>query len=245
MPVYKNSTHTAPIHYKERNESHARRLYDLLELKRQPVGIQFYYTEEEYHQSSLSPCDYKMAYCVYVEKASRTGLAVKTTFENHYCDGATTALGLEQPSQPIRSGRVYYSYGLYKTRGIAQKVWNQVRAFPSKGIEMYGIGIAPLETFDSEPDICIVIGRPLSIMRLTQGSLYEDGERLNMNIAAMQGVCSEITATPYLSGKIHLSLLCPSTRSLALWKPDEMMAGIPIDRLDKLLEGIAEIKKVK
>lgn len=245
MPVYEKNLNMKDATWKERNEDNARRLTEMLELERRPVGIEFYYTEEEFNQSSLPTCDYKMAYCVFVEKASRTGLAVKTSFENHYCDGGTTALGLEQPSQDIRSGRIYHSYGLYKTKGIAQKVWSNVAAFPAAGIEIYGIGIAPLDAFDSEPDICIVIGKPFSIMRITQGSLYENGERLNMNIAAMQGVCSEITATPYLTGKINISLLCPSTRTLSMWKPEEMMAGIPMDKMDTLLEGIAEVKKVK
>ena len=66
-----------------------------------------------------------------------------------------------------------------------------------------------------------------------------------MNIAAMQGACSEVTATPYLTGKINVSLLCPSTRSLAKWKSDELMTGIPYHLLDELIDGITEIKKVK
>lgn len=245
MPVYENDIRKKFLDAREENIYYAEQLSSLLEMERKPVGIEFYYTEEEFERSHLEPTEYKMSYCVFVEKASRIGMACKTKFENHYCDGGTTALGLENPSQEIRSGRIYHSYGLYKTKGIAQKVWNEVAALPANEMEIFGIGIAPLETFDSQPDVCIVIGSPLSAMRITQGSLYGNGERLSMDIAAMQGVCSEVTATPYLTGKINVSLLCPSTRSLAKWKPDELMTGIPYHLLDDLIDGITEVKKVK
>lgn len=240
MPIYEKN-HINNNGYLEINRNYCNRLIDLLNLERKPVGIEFFYTKEEFEKSSLQSTTYKMAYCCYVEKASRIGLSVKTTLNNHYCDGATTALGLEDPHISIKSGSTYYSYGLYKTKGIARKVWSEVPAFPSNNIKLYGVGIAPLDKIKEMPDIIITIGNAKSMMRLIQGSLFEDGQRLNLNVSAMQGMCSEITVIPYLSGKMNISLLCPSTRTLAKWKDTDLAAGISYGEIDRLIEGIGEI----
>lgn len=243
MPIYEKQDIT-----KNKNDSInyeiSKEFKNILGLEREPVGIEFYYSKEEYENSSLEETKYRMAYCVFVEKASRNNLAAKTVIENHYCDGATTALGLEDPNDEIKSGRVYYSYGLYKTRGIAQKVWSEVPAFPSNGIRLYGIGIAPLKDFDKEPDLIIIVANAQKMMKIIQAEMYNGGRRMNLNLAAMQGLCSEVTVIPYLTGEINISMLCPSTRTLAKWDESELAAGIPYAKVKNLIEGIKEVNKV-
>lgn len=217
-------------------------LINNLGLKREPVGVSFYFSEEEYKQGEFEETDYKMAYCVFVEKASRKGLCFKTKLENHYCDGGTTALGLEEANEDIKSGRVYYSYGLYKTKGIAKKVWKEVPAIKNSETPVYGISIGPLKNFKTNPDIVIVIGDALSMMRIVQANLYNTGERMSLDVSAMQGMCSEITAIPYLTNNINISILCPSTRMLSKWNSSELAAGIPYSLLEEIISGVEAVK---
>ena len=80
-----------------------------LDLKREPVGIRFLFTKEEYETSKLDEVIGHLSYCMMVEKSSR-GRGFKSMLCHHSCDGATTALGLEESTDRIESGLEYYSY---------------------------------------------------------------------------------------------------------------------------------------
>lgn len=238
MPIYKKKQYfKCGDNVKLHND-----LKNLLSLQREPVGIQFYFNEDEFNQGEFEESKFKMAYCVFVEKASRKEMAFKTKLENHFCDGATTVLGLEDANQAIKTGRVYHSYGLYKTKGIAHKVWRNVTAIRYKETPVYGISIGPLKNFKSNPDLVIIISESLAMMKIIQGHLYNTGQRMSLDVSAMQGMCSEVTALPYMENKINISMLCPSTRTLAKWKSSELAAGIPYSSLSSLIMGINQIK---
>lgn len=244
MPVYEKKD-KFKINKNDFNKEISEMLKKELRIATEPVGVQFYYTKEEFEQSEFENSRYKMAYCVYVKKALEDKIRLKTTTDSHYCDGATTALGMEEPTQEIRSGRTYFSYGLYETKGIAQKVWKEVPAFWDNNIRLYGIGIAPLKDYTSEPDIVIIISDALSMMRLIQSTLYKEGKRVKLDVSSMQGICSEVTATPYLTGDINISFLCPSTRKLCKWENNDLAAGIPYNKLTSIIDGAKKVNLVK
>jgi len=79
---------------------------------------------------------------------------------------------------------------------------------------------------------------PYQAMRLQQGYVYHTGERINSTLAAMQGICSEVTVEPYIEGRMNISTLCPSTRFLAKWKSEEMAIGLPFERFTSTVEGV-------
>ncbi len=225
----------------EKLKKYSSYLYSELELERKPVGVKILYSKEEYDENDFKESEYRMSYCVYLEKATR-GLALKHKLANHYCDGATTAFNLEYPGDEIESGEVYYSYGLYKTRAIAKRVRDGVKGLYRQNIKVYGLATGPLESFNDDPDVVVVICKPNQAMRIEQGYIYQTGDRLNYSSAAMQGVCSASTVEPYLRGKINISSLCPSTRFLAKWKDYELSVGIPYEQLSLVIEGIKDIK---
>lgn len=224
----------------ELNKSFSNYLIEELDLERKPVGVKILYSKEEYDKFEFEESKYKMAYCVYVEKATR-GLALKHKLENHYCDGSTTAFNLEYPEDKIESGEVYHSYGLYKTRAVAKRVRDRVPGLYRQNVPVYGIATGPLESFNIEPDIVILICEAGQAMRIEQGYVFQVGDRLQYSSAAMQGICSAVTVEPYLEGKINISMLCPSTRYLAKWKGNELGIGIPYELLGDIVDGIKAI----
>ncbi len=219
-------------------------------LSRQPVGVKLILSPEEYEQADYPEPKTQLAYCSLVERASR-GKAMKTKQVHHKCDGGTTALALESSNERIESGLEYFSYNLYASPAVARRIRQGVPGLYRYDARTYGIITAPLAEMEIIPDVVIIIANPYQVMRLTQGNVYHSGERLNISTAAMQAICAEITIQPYLTGKMSLSPLCPSTRMLAGWKDDEMAVGLPFEQFIRTVEGViatinsTDIKKRK
>ena len=59
-----------------------------------------------------------------------------------------------------------------------------------------------------------------------------------IDMGAMQGMCSEVTVSPYLTGELNVSVLCPSTRMLCKWSENDMAVGIPFELFEAVTKGI-------
>lgn len=212
----------------------------ILKLERKPVGIKIFTNKTEYEKFPWNEPKANLAYCCYVEKATR-GFRFKSRADKHYCDGGTTALSLEPTTNEIESGEVYYSYSLYESAAISRRVRSQVMSLHREETQNYGIAVGPLDAFPIRPDVIIVVGTPIQTMMIEQAFVYSTGEFLQYTTSAMQGVCSEVTVRPYLTGKINKTSLCPSTRFLAKWKEHEMAIGIPFEQFDSIVKGLRYI----
>lgn len=209
----------------------------VLNLRRKPVGVKLFFDEEEYNEVEWNEPKSSLSYCCMVEKATR-GKAFKGRLKHLNCDGGTTALALEPSNTRIESGQEYFSYNLYSTVAVARRIREGVAGLYRTGAKTYGIGVAPLEDFRITPDVVILITNPYQAMRLQQGYVYHTGERITATLAAMQGICSEVTVEPYLEGRMNISTLCPSTRFLAKWEDEEMSIGIPFEKFISTVQGV-------
>ena len=208
-----------------------------LDLSRKPVGIKLCFTEEEYNNIDWVEPNGSFAYCVAVEKATR-GRKLKVRLEHLNCDGGTTALYLEESTSRIESGAEYFSYNLYQTPAAARRVREGVPGLYRTGAKTYGLIVGPLEEFEITPDIIIMLVNPYQCMRIQQGYVYHEGNRIENSGASMQAICAEATVYPYLTGKLNTTPLCPSTRFLAKWKDEEMAVGIPYEKFENIVEGV-------
>lgn len=208
-----------------------------LRLEREPVGIRFCFTEEEYSKSPLPEPKLPMPYCVMVKQATK-GRAFKSRLEHHKCDGGTTALGLERSTERIECGEEYFSYNLYASRAAARRMRSSIKSLHSGQALTYGVLIQPLKDCTQTPDVVICVINPYQAMRIIQGHEYKTGIKPALDIGAMQAMCSESTASPYLTGQLNLSMMCPSTRMLCAWSEADMAAGIPFEQFVPIVEGI-------
>lgn len=207
-------------------------------LERKPVGVKFIYSKDEYEKIETKEVRGKISYCKMIELATRNKES-KSSLKCHSCDGGTTALGLEDSTDMIESGRTYFSYGLYNSLGSAKRMRESIISLHREH-STYGLLIKPLDKFTSPPDTVMIMGTPYHIMRITQGYTYNTGKKPNINYGAMQGICSELTTTPFLTGEINISPLCPSTRVLSKWKEEEMGVGIPYEVFNSIVDGVME-----
>lgn len=209
-----------------------------LDLELNPVGIKFIYTEEKYLNLKEEEIKGKMAYCQMVKRATRNHI-FKMKYENNVCDGATTALGLEKSNKRIETGEEYYSYNLYETKAAARRMRSNIKSFSNyENQETFGMLIGDLDKFDLYPDLVIIITNPYQAMRLVQGYEYHSGIKPDINMGAMQALCSELTVVPMMTGSMNVSMFCPSTRMLCKWDDSQMGVAIPFEKYYKTIEGV-------
>ncbi|NLL59024.1 MAG: DUF169 domain-containing protein [Firmicutes bacterium] len=208
-----------------------------LDLTRKPVGVKLIFTEEDYNACNAPEVKGKIPYCCMVERATR-GRHIKSKLEHHNCDGATTALALEDSTERIESGLEYFSYNLYSTPATARRMREQIVSLHRTGVKTCGVLVAPLAEMDVFPDVIILVVNPYQTMRVVQGYVYQYGKKPALNYGAMQAVCSEATVVPYMTGELNISCLCPSTRLLARWGDEEAVVGLPYEHLQHTVEGV-------
>ena len=235
----RNITYGMPqdAYSREHVNEHTLDLTAALTLARKPVGVKFFFDAAAYDAVEIPEARAAMPYCVMVRMASE-GSGCRSRLAHHKCDGGTTALALEKSTERIESGEEYFSYQLYASPAAARRHRSQIHSLHREMPVTYGILVAPLDDFTIAPDVVILITDAFQAMRLVQGYSYETGHKPQIDLGAMQGMCSESTAYPYLSGSMNVSVLCPSTRILCGWSHHDMAVGIPFEQYLRVVAGV-------
>ncbi|MFC2662410.1 MAG: DUF169 domain-containing protein [Eubacterium sp.] len=214
-------------------------LTDILHLEKEPVAVTLLHTKEDYDQYPAENDGVKIAYCVMVKQAAMNGIARKTLLENHACDGATTALGLEPSTEEIESGKTYFSYNLYSSVSTAHRHRSQIKSLHREQFRVHGVAVVPLSKCEKTPDVIITISNAWQAMRMVQGYEYFSGRKPKIDLGAMQAMCSELTASPYITGEMNVSVMCPSTRFLCKWDETDLGVSIPYELFGQVCRGVA------
>lgn len=218
--------------------AHIDALKEEISLTREPVGITFLFTKEEYDNYPVEEIKHGTAYCVMVKYAAVDGKSLKCRLEHHRCDGATTAFALEHSTEQIESGKEYFSYKLYSSVSVARRMRESIKSLHRMPVSTYGIAIVPLKDCVQTPDVIIMMTNALQAMRLVQGYEYYTGKKPVIDMGAMQAMCSELTVSPYLTGEMNVSVMCPSTRMLCKWTENDMAVAVPFELFEMVSKGV-------
>ena len=205
-----------------------------LKLDRKIAGVKFLFSEDEFEKADAKKITGKLAYCVMV-KAAMSGKGVKASAQYFGCRGAAKALGVVEPDEMSSSGRFYRKLGLYQDLTTSKHVQRNMTFCRHKA---YGVMAKPVEAYDDEPDVVLIVTTPYNAMRIIQGYTYMFGYHTSYKIAGNQAVCSECTAFPFESNNINVSLFCSGTRFNAGWKDDELIIGFPFNQFLSITKGI-------
>lgn len=223
---------------KENVDQYMEELKKVIGLEKEPVAITFLFTKEDYDEYPIEEIKAAMPYCVMVKQAALLGKGIKSRLEHHKCDGATTALALEPSTEKIESGQEYFSYKLYSSVATARRLRSSIKSLHRMPVHNYGVAVVPLSQCVQTPDVIISICNAYQAMRYVQGYEYNTGKKPAIDMGAMQGMCSEVTVSPYLTGELNVSVLCPSTRMLCKWSENDMAVGIPFELFEPVTKGI-------
>lgn len=213
-----------------------KKAYAVLETERKIVGVKLAQTKEEFDCYNAIEITAPLAYCVCV-KSAMNGASLKLTAENSGCYGSTRALGLEKPQEDFYDGSEGCMLGLYRNQSVAASV---AKSMALNKTPIYGVIVKPLELFEKDPDIVLIVTDTKNIMRIIQGYTYMYGMQANFNMIGNQAVCVECTTYPMQTDNINISMFCSGTRYLAKWKNTEAMAGIPFKMFSAVCEGVRQ-----
>lgn len=207
-----------------------------LQLEKKIIGVKFLFDQNEYEAADAHPVKNKLNYCVMVRTAM-AGKALKATGDNLACLAGARAIGLKDLDGYHKSGRNGKRLGLYHDMCTAKSVREGMSYCDHQA---YGIMVKPLDEYDQEPDVVIMVSNPYNVMRIVQGYSYYYGLQANFKMSGNQAICSEATAYPYLSNDINVSMLCIGTRHRAGWSDDELAVAFPYNRFAKISTGVME-----
>jgi uncharacterized protein (DUF169 family) len=164
-----------------------------------------------------------------------SGTSVKALKENFGCLASARALGIVAVDEMVSSGRHYRRLGLYQDLVTSKNVQKNMTVCRHRA---FAVMIMPLEEFDEEPDVVLIVTRPYNAMRIIQGYTHAYGYHTGFKVAGNQALCSECTAYPFESNNINVSLLCSGTRHMAGWGDDEVGIGLPFNKFMPVVDGI-------
>lgn len=213
-------------------------LYSCLEYAddRRVIGVKIIKEEKEYLEHPFLIPTHQMFFCMYV-KAAVKGHAFKVDKEHLYCSMARRVLGFSESEEELTSGRQAFERKMYCSLEISKDAQGQ---FPYAADKIAAFCIAPLEKFDSAPDIVISISNPYTAMRLLQTYAYHYSYPQNLLVGGMSGFCAELAAHPLRTQDINLSLLCSNARFSGEWRDEEMGVAMPYFMFEKILSSIEQ-----
>lgn len=204
------------------------RLKEVLELDGSPVAVA--YVSEP--QVSLKKWARHSTICIMVQKARR-GEAFYSKADRVIC-GGKVHLGLSESA-----GRDLNSF-LVKTEKLAashiasQRLLGLTRSRAPEKMGQY-IAFAPLEKAPFTPDIVVFVAMPLQTSRIVLLDAYETGR---INTIHGEPLCSGAIAAPFTRRRIGMSFMDNACRSFGRYKPEEMVIGVPYERLERIVESI-------
>lgn len=180
-------------------------------------------------------------HCVSIHMAS-LGAALYVPADQHACAAAKAALGISELPEKVRSGKIPYMHGLASTEEDAARIMAEVPRLPVGST--IGTLVAPLSSFPSPPDVILLVAKPKQAMWAANAMMFEKGSpRITANFAGMQASCADVTAIPIKTKEVNFSLGCYGCRSAGKLDDDEMYVGIPINRLDTVVNGLKGLRR--
>lgn len=165
-------------------------------------------------------------------QSARRGSAFYCSGDSIFC-GGRAHLGIAE--SPVRDLESFLVRGekLSGSRAAAGKMLDLVKARTPRQGEY--LAFSPLEKASFSPDVILFVGTPLQVSRIIFLDAFETGE---IDTVHGEPLCSGVIATPITTRKIGISFLDMACRLFGKYKPEEMVVGVPAERLPRIVNSI-------
>ncbi|MPL82587.1 hypothetical protein SDC9_28532 [bioreactor metagenome] len=211
-------------------------LKEALHLTGSPVAVKLVSSPDQIPEG-IPEIEETVRHCRMVSLA-REGKIFFAPDAKHQCGGGAWVLGLREIGPSMDSGEHYLKLGKYSSLGASKRTVYNVPALP---LSTYATVYAPLEKATFIPDVVIIFANPFSMLKLAQSALFRLGGRLYPEFAGIQSICSDATAYVYQNGEPNFSLGCDGSRKFSGIADEEMVAGLPAERLEELAEAVLKV----
>jgi uncharacterized protein (DUF169 family) len=170
---------------------------------------------------------------------ARKGESFVIPANKHACMVGASSLGLVPLPPKVKEGEFHSNLGMFDCSDAAANMIDQRSAFEEESTIATVVG--PLKDFKTEPDVVILVDLPETLYWLVPAATFFEGGRQAFSTAAFQATCVDSTIIPVISGKMNMSLGCYGCRRSTDIQNEEMIAGIPYQNLEKMIEALEKI----
>jgi len=213
------------------------KLVKLLDLRHEPVAVKVIKKGEKIPEGFIEP-EKNIRHCQSIMRA-RKGESFVIPANKHACMVGASSLGLVPLPPKVKEGEFHSNLGMFDCSDAAANMIDQRSAFEEKSTIATVVG--PLKDFKTEPDVVILVDLPETLYWLVPAATFFEGGRQAFSTAAFQATCVDSTIIPVISGKMNMSLGCYGCRRSTDIQNEEMIAGIPYQNLEKMIEALEKI----
>ncbi|WMW22480.1 DUF169 domain-containing protein [Methanolobus mangrovi] len=219
------------------NAEISEKLVKMLELRYEPVAVKIIRKGEKIPDGFKEP-ETNIRHCQSIMRA-RKGESFVIPASKHACVVGASSLGLVPIPPKVKEGEFHANIGMFDCSDAAANMINQRSEFEEGSTIATVVG--PLKDFDIEPDVVILVDVPETLYWLVPAATFFEGGRQAFSTAAFQATCVDSTIIPIVSGNVNMSLGCFGCRRSTDIRNDEMIAGIPYENLEKMIEALEKI----
>ncbi|MDD3398494.1 MAG: DUF169 domain-containing protein [Candidatus Methanomethylophilaceae archaeon] len=215
-------------------------LQESLGLRHYPVAVSFLKADESVPSEYEKPSE-PLRHCQAVMRA-RKGEMLVLPSDMHACKVGSSVLGMNVIPEKAENGELHSSMGLFSSPEAAHDaIAVRPMMMPNSVV---GTVYSPLSSASIEPDVVLITATPEQAQWLLPSAHgYNDGSRISLNMSTVLAACGDATVLPYITGKPNASFGCFGLRKSTDISADEMIVGIPIGKLDSLINSISSLSK--
>jgi uncharacterized protein (DUF169 family) len=179
----------------------------------------------------MVPIRYRATACIMVQIARR-GATFYSSGKDILCGGrANLGMG-ESPIRKLDDFLVRREKLFGSKTAADELIDSAITKAPNQGKYLV---FAPLERVSFTPDVVLFIGTPAQVSRIIFLNAFETGR---FDTLHGEPLCSGAIAAPITSGKIGVSFLDMACRSFGRYRPEEMVVGVPYNRLSHIVNNL-------
>ncbi|MDD3363880.1 MAG: DUF169 domain-containing protein [Syntrophomonas sp.] len=210
-------------------------LKDILQLKREPVGVKFVRNINDLPSIKNYDKSRKMRYCQSLMLAGQ-GYKILLSSQNIACAAAGAAFGLMPLHPKLASGEGHFNTGVL---GSAESAGIIMKEMPRLELGTYEfIAMGPLGEVEWVPDVIVIEAPPEALMWVGLAEIYNSGTRLQFTTSVVQASCVDATIVPFLTGKPNGSFGCTGCREASDLDPSEAILGFPGEHLETIITNL-------
>ncbi|MEM0449560.1 MAG: DUF169 domain-containing protein [Methanomassiliicoccales archaeon] len=212
-------------------------LVESLGLSTEPVAITLIKKGQQLPEGYKIP-ETPIRHCQAIMRA-RKGEKLTVPADKQACPVGGSALGIVPLPEKVKAGEFHHNMGMYETPEAAAKT---ISIRPQlEPLSNAATALAPLSQATLNPDVVVVVGLPEQIFWLVPAaSTFSMGGRITVEMASVQATCADSTVVPIKTGNINISLGCFGCRKTTDIKPEEMLVGIPRQRLTEVAKALKQ-----
>jgi uncharacterized protein (DUF169 family)/NAD-dependent dihydropyrimidine dehydrogenase PreA subunit len=213
-------------------------LHNTLDLRWNPVAVSLIPVGAPLPEVDMPPS--KLRHCQSI-MAARRGYSLLMTPQCHACPDGTHILGMTEIPPKLASGEIYLSFGKLDSMEAARQMVKERPCLPARSIG--ATLVSPLKDALYTPDVIVVVANPEQMMWLCMSASYYTGRRFDFKVSGYNALCVESTVIPHITKEINISLGCYGCRGSTDISDDLMFMGIPLVKMDKVIQGLEELGK--